>query len=191
MPHSRTQKGFTLIELLIVIAIIGILSTVLVTIINPLQQFAKARDAGRKSDLRQIANALQRYQAAYNGQYPSTNNQWCGASGSNWNCATTYDANGYYIPGLVEAGELTHLPQDVNAGKAPSAAAAAVCGTRTDYTSYLYQSNGTDYKLLAHCTPEANPFSTCSPITSSSDPFCDPSRPKAAWQISTPGAVSW
>lgn len=38
-----SQKGFTLIELLIVIVIIGILSGVVLTVINPAQQMRRAR----------------------------------------------------------------------------------------------------------------------------------------------------
>ena len=50
------QKGFTLIELLVVIAIIGLLSTMAVVSLNSAR--AKARDAKRLSDVRQMANVL-------------------------------------------------------------------------------------------------------------------------------------
>jgi len=53
------KLGFTLIELLTVMSIIGILSSVSVGSLN--QSRAKARDAKRISDLKQIAIALQLY----------------------------------------------------------------------------------------------------------------------------------
>jgi type II secretion system protein G len=65
---SKACKGFTLIELLVTISIIGILSTLLVANFNSTRQ--RARDAQRKSDLRNIQTALRLY---YNdcGAYPS------------------------------------------------------------------------------------------------------------------------
>jgi type II secretion system protein G len=65
----RLHRGFTLIELLIVIAIIGILSTVLM--VNFIGIRERARDARRKSDLRQIQQALELYKADV-GDYPGT-----------------------------------------------------------------------------------------------------------------------
>ena len=61
------SRGFTLIELLIVIVIVGILSTLVIA--NFIGIRARARDAERKSDLRQIQTALQLYYADF-GQYP-------------------------------------------------------------------------------------------------------------------------
>ncbi len=63
------KKGFTLIELLIVIAIIGVLAALLMVNFVGVRQ--RARDAQRKSDLRQIQSALEIYRAD-NGNYPTT-----------------------------------------------------------------------------------------------------------------------
>ena len=63
------RKGFTLIELLIVIAIIGVLATLLMVNFVGVRQ--RARDAQRKSDLRQIQSALELYRAD-NGSYPAS-----------------------------------------------------------------------------------------------------------------------
>jgi general secretion pathway protein G len=65
---KNSIRGFTLVELLIVIAIIGVLSTLLMANFIGVRQ--RARDAQRKSDLRQIQAALEIYRSD-NGGYPA------------------------------------------------------------------------------------------------------------------------
>ncbi len=64
----QINSGFTLIELLVVISIIGILATLVMANLNSAR--SRARDAGRKSDIRNVATALRLY---YNdkGGYPT------------------------------------------------------------------------------------------------------------------------
>jgi len=56
---NRKSRGFTLIELLVVIAIIGILASIVMVSMSGAR--AKARDAVRKSDIRQIGAAMELY----------------------------------------------------------------------------------------------------------------------------------
>lgn len=63
------KKGFTLIEILIVIAILGILATVGLTSFQTTQM--RGRDAQRKSDLKQLGNAVELYYQDYK-RYPLT-----------------------------------------------------------------------------------------------------------------------
>jgi type II secretion system protein G len=55
----KRNKGFTLIELLVVISILGVLTTLVVSNVGGARE--RARDAKRKSDLKEIQNALQLY----------------------------------------------------------------------------------------------------------------------------------
>ncbi|MFA6423794.1 MAG: prepilin-type N-terminal cleavage/methylation domain-containing protein [Candidatus Magasanikbacteria bacterium] len=61
------KKGFTLIELLIVIAIIGLLSTLAVVALGSAR--VKARDSKRLADLKQLQTALELYYTDQNA-YP-------------------------------------------------------------------------------------------------------------------------
>ncbi len=65
------KQGFTLIELLVVIAIIGVLAGVVMVAINPATRMAEARDSGIKSDIGQIATAMEAYYTR-NETYPAT-----------------------------------------------------------------------------------------------------------------------
>jgi general secretion pathway protein G len=70
IKHSwQSRSGFTLIELIVVMAIIGILASVIM--VNFIGVRARSRDGVRKSDLSQIRNALEIYRADV-GTYPTT-----------------------------------------------------------------------------------------------------------------------
>ena len=64
---KKHNSGFTLIELLVVIAIIGMLSSVVLASLNSAR--AKARDAKRIADLKELQKALEFY-FDDNRQYP-------------------------------------------------------------------------------------------------------------------------
>ena len=57
MIYIKKQKGFTLIELLVVIAVIGMLASIILVSLGPAR--ARARDARRISDVRQMSLALE------------------------------------------------------------------------------------------------------------------------------------
>lgn len=158
---KNTERGFTLIELLVVIAIIGILSSVVLASLNSAR--AKARDAYRKSEIKQLQTALELY-ANSNGSYPS--------SGGSWRGAVSYGGYGTgaagYIPGLVPT-YISILPLD----------------PKNSPDGFLYLSDGTNYKLLSHLSPESYP--------SQGQAFYDPVRPTWAWMVCSgePACSSW
>lgn len=65
----QIRKGFTLIELLVVISIIGVLSSLIMANVSGIRE--RARDAKRKSDMREVKTALQMYHND-NDDYPTT-----------------------------------------------------------------------------------------------------------------------
>lgn len=80
------MKGFTLIELLIVVAIIGVLSTLLMTNFIGIRQ--RARDGKRKADISQIQASLEQYRSDQ-GSYPNALNS-CGGSLQSPDASATY-----------------------------------------------------------------------------------------------------
>ncbi len=122
------QKGFTLVELLVVVAVIGILSTLLVANFIGVRQ--RGRDAQRKSNLRQMQSALELYRADQAG-YP-TSLPACGAaftsidgkaiymqkvpcdpSGVSYSY-TSSDTTKYTVIGCLENSNDPEIDKDVN-----------------------------------------------------------------------------
>ena len=69
MQLNNKKKGFTLIEILIVVAIIGILASIVLVGLGPAQR--QGRDARRISDLKQVQVGLELYFHKC-GYYPGT-----------------------------------------------------------------------------------------------------------------------
>jgi prepilin-type N-terminal cleavage/methylation domain-containing protein len=107
-----SKKGFTLVELLVVISIIGLLSTIAVVSLGGSR--AKARDAKRLADMRQLMTALNLYQEV-NGCLPITNASTCPGNGgySEWNAgAWDYSSQGGFMTFLVSSGLMAKVPVD-------------------------------------------------------------------------------
>ncbi len=85
------KKGFTLIEILIVVAIIGILASVVLVGLGPVQR--QGRDARRISDLRQVQTGLELF-FNKNGYYPNA---------ASWTDVTN---------ALVSSGLVSNVPKD-------------------------------------------------------------------------------
>jgi len=96
MKNSKSF-GFTLIELLIVIAILGTLAVVVLLALNPVQQLARTRDAGRISGVTQLGHAVEAY-ATNTGEYPRT---FGTCTGGNW------------VGCLVDTAEINTAPSEI------------------------------------------------------------------------------
>ena len=69
------ESGFTMIELLITIGVLAILAVFALAAVNPIDQFKKAKDAQRKSDLGQLQKVLEQYYQDW-GHYPPSSNSY-------------------------------------------------------------------------------------------------------------------
>lgn len=63
------DRGFTLIEILIVIGMLAILTTVVLVAVNPLRQFAQARNSQRQANVSTILNAVSNRIADNRGRF--------------------------------------------------------------------------------------------------------------------------
>lgn len=70
IPQKANKSGFTLIEILIVIGIIAILAAIVLVAVNPAEQFRKAGDAQRASNVNAILNAVGQYMVDNQGNPP-------------------------------------------------------------------------------------------------------------------------
>lgn len=136
---KRRSRGFTLIELLVVIAIIGLLAAMVGASVSSAR--AKGRDSRRMADIKSVQSALDMYYLKI-ASYPESCNGLRVAGDANWGSSTL----GYthscpnstepWIKNLIP-DYIQFLPDD----PAPSNA--------TPVRTYLYSSDGTDYKLMA------------------------------------------
>jgi prepilin-type N-terminal cleavage/methylation domain-containing protein len=135
--HMRNKdSGFTLIELMVVIAVIGILATVILASLNNAR--AKARDARRITDLAEINKALELYYNDF-GYYPPSA---CG-----WDCngySFSYDASWATL--ATTLAPYIKLPSDpINNGGAPWGAG----GYSYSYGNVGHISQSDQYDLTA------------------------------------------
>lgn len=117
-------RGFTLIELLIVIAIIGVLVSVIFVALDPSTRLKQARDAVRQNDVGEILSAVKLYQID-NGEHLSSiqtlsagnvymivNGMTTGCDDHNDQCTTSVTGDTYCVnfSQLISAGYVGALP---------------------------------------------------------------------------------
>lgn len=174
---KKTTVGFSLVELLISVSIISILMAV--GYFNFKDSTKAARDAQRKSDLRELQSAIELYKNE-NGRYPEGckgPGVWSGQTGTLYACAS---GNQYIIdlaPKYIEV-----LPIDPKK-------------LTTNTSGYMYTTNasGTVYKIMVKNTVEsetvtyAHEFKSCQ-VTNNSTGMCDATHPtnnKPTWCVAS------
>jgi type II secretory pathway pseudopilin PulG len=129
-------------------------------------------DSVRKATLLKLQSAVEAYKSA-NGSYPNT--------GMVWKASEIGDpayVNADWIPGLTP-NYIPTFPRDPRGGELSQIPGGCSTGW---HPAYLYKSDGTNYKILSHCSSESG--------YSASDPFYDPQRPDWSWQVTSNIAVT-
>lgn len=101
MKFKFNSSGFTLVELLVVIAIIGVLASVALVAINPLEQIRRSQDQAAFSTAGAYVGALQAYSAA-KGSMPWPVSCAAPAAGS----ALALSSMGGCTTAMITSGEL-------------------------------------------------------------------------------------
>lgn len=155
MMHRK--KAFTLIELLIVVAIIGILATIVIIAYTNAQ--AKARDNKRKADISAISGAVEMFKIDSTGKiypFPTTlglcnsASDWCKirsantvGAGERWSSGFNGVLDGYISLPLVED------PKPVDNGNNDS-----TWNALSDESTYTYLTSRYSYVLAARLEVE-------------------------------------
>ncbi len=119
---KKYKTGFTLIELLVVVAIISLLSSIVLASLNSAR--AKARDATRMSDIKQIQNAVELYILS-NGGAPDI---FAVDREDSWN-----DLSSFLVPKYI-----AKLPKDPCGATASSSCTTKNPTTIGDWLAYSY-----------------------------------------------------
>lgn len=140
------SKGFTLVELLVVIAVISVLATIMVSVINPIPIQQKARDSQRVSDLSKVKVALENY-FSDNRSYPTQ---------AAWVVVDT----GATVSTALEPGYINSLPTDPKQ-------TGTLCSASGTWRRYAYKSDGNRYVLATNM--ETTYMSSSCPFTVAAD----------------------
>ena len=168
---KKKKKGFTLIELLVVIAILGILSTL--GIISFKSSQVKARDAQRKSDLKQITQAMEMYYNDHQKYPESIEGQ---VNGISWGEKFEDETGTIYMQSLPNdpRGSLSYFYETDELG--------------SYYKIYAKLENINDSSIQGEyekfaCDPQEN---NCNYCISSSNINCTPTTPTESTPTSAP-----
>jgi|ERR1700719_1042326 general secretion pathway protein G len=117
-PSRKAQEGFTLIEIMVVIAIIGLLATLVVQSLRGATDKAKRTKA--MADIAELKTALDRYYID-NGSYPTTD--------QGLTALVTASGQGTQATNYEEGGYIRRIPSDPWGNQ------------------YVYSSDGNNYTL--------------------------------------------
>ncbi|MDD4333108.1 MAG: prepilin-type N-terminal cleavage/methylation domain-containing protein [Patescibacteria group bacterium] len=150
MNIKLRQKGFTLIELLVVISIIAILVAVIFVALNPLELFAKSRNAQRWMKVSELLTAIHLDLVSSGGAVPNESSWASGtvyvlgtdSSGCNTTCtATTTNSACLDLSDLIDNKRISQIPMDPKTG--------------TDANTDIYVYRDETIITVGMCDPEA------------------------------------
>lgn len=157
----RYLQGFTLIEILVVIGMIAILASVVLVAINPLRQFAQARNAQRASDVNAILNAVGERVAENRGLFTDTSSCTTALPQTATKIAS---AGGFDLRACIVPAFISEIPVDPSEGS--NACSELNCTNPTYDTGYTIAQDSETNRIMV-CAPAA--AETAIP---GSKPFC-------------------
>jgi len=159
--------GFTLIEILVVIGMLGILASAVLVAVNPLKQFAQARNAKRVSDVNAILNAISDRIADNGGVYDNS-----AVTGTNcgpdilqiphtMTMSNTGETDNVDVRPCLVPNYIPEMPVDPSAGSNSCKNDSCAPGTyKTGYTVSV-----TDSHRITVCAPQSK-------VDGMADPYC-------------------
>ncbi len=152
---QKPAQGFTLIEILVVIGMLAILSTVVLVAVNPLRQFAQARNSQRQSNVAAVLNAVSERIADNGGIWVSS------TTALTDNCTSTLPDSARVITKsqldlrkCLVPSYLPELPFDPATGS-NSCKSTGCSGTNEDYDlEYTIQADPTTHRVTV-CSPNS------------------------------------
>jgi prepilin-type N-terminal cleavage/methylation domain-containing protein len=165
---SLHHRGFTLIEILVVIGMLAILTTVVLVAVNPLRQFAQARNSQRESNVAALLNAVTERIADNGGLFVSSSSELTSPECNFYLPMDLRDINKTQLnmrPCLVPS-YLPELPYD------PAQGSNTCTSTECDTTGEDY-----DLEYTIKQDPATNRVTVCAPYAAegalaSSTQFC-------------------
>lgn len=151
------RRGFTLIEILVVIGMLAILTTVVLVAVNPLRQFAQARNTQRQANVATILSAVSNRMADTRGLFTSDT---CLPIPE---AATEIGSNSYDLRPCLVPTYISEMPVDPSVGENRCTSLSCSEGYSTEYT-IRHDSEGS---RITVCAPIAN-----EPAIPGSSAFC-------------------
>ncbi|MFH1161905.1 MAG: type II secretion system protein [Candidatus Jorgensenbacteria bacterium] len=146
LRRTRDKRGFTLIEMLIVVAIIGLLSSVILVGLGDVRK--EARDTRRISDIRQMQNQLEIYYSEHQSYPPDVYEQLQGTPFDPVADPTTGELHKYVYERLSQNSYLLGTCLE---GARPTGISHISQNFRNDITNYGVGCNCDEAAQQAYC----------------------------------------
>ena len=143
-------RAFTLIEILVVIGMIAVIASIVLVAINPLRQFAQARNAQRASDVNAILNSIGERIADNKGVFTDTGS--CTATLPT-SATVIKKSGGFDLRSCLVPAYISELPMDPSTGS-NSCGTDSACASGSYDTKYTVMQDATSGRITV-CAPGA------------------------------------